>query len=358
MKDNFQSKKSIKIKKTSIRDVALEAGVSISTVSRVIRKYKNVPKETEERVNLAIKKLNYIPNLAAQCLTEGSLKNIGVVLTTSAENAFVNPFYSEVMSGIGHVTQQHGYYVQLLSFYDVETEKTECLKLIRSGRVDGLIVLNARVYDSLLCELSENDYKFVISGRVEDVINNKDVYCVNTDNINDSFKITKHLLDLGHKKIAMINGPREYTVNEDRYAGFRRALLYSGIEYDEELEIQGGYTIQYAKTAVKEKLLIRPDITAIFAKDDIKAIAAIQAIKEMGKRVPEDISVVGYNDYAVSTIIEPNLTTIRVPIFELGKKLAEIMIKLLQGEKVEEQLTVLPTELIIRDSTCVVNSDS
>ena len=354
--NNSYNKRKIN-KKTSIKDVALEAGVSISTVSRVIRKYDNVPKETGERVNAAIKKLNYIPNIAAQCMTEGSLKNIGVVLTTSAENAFVNPFYPEVLSGIGHVTQQHGYYIQLLSFNEKEAEREECMRLIRSGRVDGLILLNTRVYDTLLCELLENGFKFVISGRADESVHKKEVYCVNTDNINDSFKITKHLINLGHRKIAMLNGPKEYTVNQDRYSGYRKALLFSGIEFDEDLEIDGRFSFNDAKEIVKEKLLSRSDITAIFAKDDIKAVAAIQAIKEMGKRVPEDISVVGYNNYAVSKIIEPNITTINVPIFEVGKNLAELIIKLLENQKIEESKILLPTELIIRDSSCIINSD-
>lgn len=341
----------MKREKVSIRDVAREANVSVSTVSRVIRKYPNVPPETEEVVMKAIKKLNYIPNVAAQSLTQGSMRNIGIVFTRSAENAFSNPFFADVLRGIGNVAQKHDYYLQLISFSDLKKEKEECIKLLRSGRVDGLILLSSRIYDSLIYELLSQDLKFVLSGRIlESSLLSEKIHCVNTDNVGDSYKAVCHLIRLGHKKIAIVNAPMEYVVSKDRYDGFRQALLWGGIEHDPDLEIDGGYTLEDARKAVKEKLMKRRDITAIFATDDLKAVAAIQAIKELGMKVPEDIAVIGYNDFEVATVVEPNLTTVRVPIFELGKEAATMLVQLLQNKEIKEKRKIIPTEFIIRDS--------
>ncbi|HYE82635.1 MAG TPA: LacI family DNA-binding transcriptional regulator [Clostridia bacterium] len=337
--------------KISIRDVAKEANVSISTVSRVLRKYSNVPPETEEIVMKAVNKLKYIPNVAAQSLSHGSMQNIGVVFTRSAENAFSNPFYADVLRGIGNVTEKYGYNIQLISYSDLYREKEESIKLLRSGRVDGLILLSSRIYDSLIHDLLSQELKFVLSGRVlENTLLYDKIFSVNTDNLRDSYNAVRHLIDMDHEKIAIVTAPMEYVVSKDRYDGYRQALLSGGIEFDPELEINGGYTLGDAKEAVKEKLSRRKDITAIFATDDLKAVAVIKAANELGFRVPDDIAVIGYNDFEVATIVEPNLTTVRVPIFELGRESANMLIHILKGEDIEVKNKIIPTEFIIRDS--------
>lgn len=354
--DNKRGETMKPAKKISIRDVAKEAGVSVSTVSRVIRKYDNVTEETERVVNAAIDKLNYTPNAAASRLGSGSLENIGVVFTRSADKAFQNPFFSEVLMGIGHVIEEHGYNMQLMMYNDISLERERVMAALASGMIQGVILLSTRTYDLLVQDLVNSQYPFVISGRVSGIYTDKEIYSVNTDNRNDSFKMVKHLADLGHKKIAIINGPHDYVVNRDRYEGYRRALLSSGLDFDEDLEIDGGYTLDDAKKAVVKKLESRPDITAIFAKDDLKAIAAIQGIKELGYRCPEDIALVGYNDYEIAKIAEPRLTTMHVPIYELGTETARMLMKLFKDEPIETSAKILPTKMIIRDS-CGYNLD-
>ena len=342
--------KNNKIQKVSIHDVAKEAGVSVSTVSRVIRKYSNVTKETEIKVNAAIKLLNYTPNAAASRLGSGSLDNIGVVFTRSADKAFQNPYFSEVLMGIGHVLETYGYNMQLMMYNDIEQEKDKVMSALASGMIRGAILLSTRSYDRLIQELANSEYPFVISGRVDGIESDKPIYSVNTDNRGDSFKLVDHLIKLGHKKIAVINGPREYVVNMDRYDGYRRALLTNGLNYDPSLELDGGYTLNDAKKAVVAMLRERQDITAVFAKDDLKAIAAIQGIKEMGYFVPEDIAIVGYNDYEIAKIAEPRLTTMHVPIYDLGTHLAEMLMKRIKKEVINKNTEILPTKLIIRES--------
>jgi DNA-binding LacI/PurR family transcriptional regulator len=336
--------------KVSIYDVAKEAGVSVSTVSRVIRKYSNVTKDTEIKVNAAIKKLKYIPNAAASRLGSGSLNNIGVVFTRSADQAFHNPFFSEILMGIGHVLEEYDYNMQLIMCNDIEVEREKVMGALSSGMISGAILLITRVYDKLIQDLANSQYPFVVSGKVEGIVSNKPIYSVNTDNIDDSFTIVDHLAKLGHKKIAILNGPKEYAVNKDRHDGYRRALLMNGLTYDDGLDIQGGYTLDDAKDAVMKKLIERQDITAIFAKDDMKAIAAMQGIREMGYSIPEDIAIVGYNDFEIAKIAEPKLTTIKVPVYALGVEAATMLMKLINKEEMTDDSLILDTELIVRES--------
>lgn len=338
------------VQKVSIRDVAREANVSVSTVSRVIRKYSNVTKETEEKVNNAIKMLNYIPNAAASRLGSGTLENIGVVFTRSADKAFQNPFFSEVLMGIGHVLEAYDYNMQLMMYNDSQVEREKVMAALASGMIQGVILLSSRSYDMLVQDLANSNYPFVISGRVEGIITNQQIYSVNTDNREGSYIMVDHLAKLGHQKIALINGPKDYVVNLDRYDGYRRALVANGLEYDISLEIDGGFTLNDAKKAVIDTLMKRKDITAIFAKDDMKAIAAMQGIKQLGLRIPEDIAIVGYNDYEIAKISEPQLTTMRVPIYELGVQIATMMMKLFNDEIIEEPSLILDTEIVIRKS--------
>ena len=337
-------------KKVSIHDVAKEAGVSVSTVSRVIRKYSNVTEETNIKVNAAIKKLNYTPNMAASRLGSGSLENIGVVFTRSADRAFQNPFFSEILMGIGHVLEAYGYNMQLMMYNDVNQESEKVRAALASGMIGGVILLSTRSYDAVIQDLAGTDYPFVTSGRIEGISTEKTMYTVNTDNSGDSYMMVDHQAKLGHKKIAIINGPHEYVVNLDRYDGYRRALVANGLAFDSNLEINGGYTLDDARIAVVEKLQERKDITAIFAKDDLKAIAAMQGIRQLGYRIPEDIAIVGYNDYEIAKIAEPRLTTMRVPIYNLGVEAAEMLMKLIKGKPVESSTLILPTEMVIRDS--------
>ncbi|MFA7532713.1 MAG: LacI family DNA-binding transcriptional regulator [Tissierellaceae bacterium] len=336
--------------KISIHDVAREAGVSVSTVSRVIRKYSNVTPETESVVNEAIKKLKYTPNAAASRLGSGSFDNIGVVFTRSADMAFHNPFFSEALMGIGHVLEAYDYSMQLMMYDDAEREKEKVMVALASGMIKGVISLSTRYYDMLVQELSNSQYPFVILGRVEGNSFKDNIYSVNTNNREDSFKIVDHLAKLGHKRIGILNESKEYLVNMDRYDGYRRALLSNGLIFDPSLEINAGYSLDDSKKSIIERIKRKNDITAIFAKDDLKAIAAIQGIKELGLKVPEDIAVVGYNDYEIAKISSPRLTTIKVPVYELGVESAKMLIKLINDEEIDNNECILETKLVIRES--------
>lgn len=337
-------------KKVTIKEVAKEAGVSVSTVSRVLREYDNVPKETHDKVHEAIDKLQYIPNIAAANLGSGSLKNIGIVVTRSADSAFQNPFFSEMIMGIGSVLEKHDYNIQLIMTNDIDKERKRVVTALASGLIQGVILLYSRKYDMLIQDLANTNYPFVVSGRVDGIDSDRTIYSVNTDNASGSFTMVDHLIKLGHSRIAIVNGPMEYIVNIDRYDGYRRALVMNKIPYDPTLEINGGLTFQDAKASIKEAIEKNPDITAIYCKDDMKAVATIQGIKEMGLRVPEDIAVVGYNDYDIASLSSPQLTTMNVPIYKLGKASAQMIVNLIEDQTIEVNPEILPTNIVIRES--------
>ncbi len=338
------------MKKIGIKDVAKEANVSISTVSRVFRKYGNVPKDTENSVLEAAKKLQYTPNIAAQAL-RGSLNNIGIVFTRLAEDAFINPFYSEVLRGISTIIKKENHYMQIIACDTLEEEKAEIRTLLASGRVDGIILLYSRCMDPLIYDLVKNESNFIISGRVEsDHLLKDKIYTVNTDSIKDTYDAVSVLINKGHKKIALINEESNYIVNLDRMNGYKQALISNGIEFDEDLIIIKTKNNRETVNNIKNKLKKHPEISAIFAKDDLIAAYAYEAIKEMGLNIPQDIAVMGHNDLYLASLLEPKLSTVRVPIFELGCKLAENLIKIINKEEIDERHVVLPTELIIRES--------
>ncbi|AZR73380.1 hypothetical protein BBF96_08285 [Anoxybacter fermentans] len=338
--------------KATIKDVARLANVSISTVSRYINGADNLKPETRQKIKKAISQLNYRPNKIAQSL--GSrLCSIGVIATRSSEMAFANPYFSEVLKGIGSIAEANQYDIVLCSSEDEEKEIERCLSLIDGGIVQGLILLSSRIYDRLIYELIRIKFPFVLIGRIlPETLPEPDeyqIYTVNTPNFNDSYNMTKYLIEQGHEKIGFIQAPMNYVVSHDRYQGFCQALQDAGLPLRKEWVINGGYTWKDAYDATIALLSNPPLPTAIFASDDLKAVGACKAIKQAGLKVPDDISIVGHNDYEMASINEPELTTIRVPIYELGLKATKLLIDVINGKKVEPEI-ILPTQLIKRKS--------
>ncbi len=334
--------------KITIKDVAKEAGVSVSTVSRALSKPENVKKEYVKKVLKAAEKLNYTPSITAQNL-KGKLNNIGVILNANTDESFLSPYLSEVLRGIMTITQQKHYFIQLLSCERSAEKTKELISLYNSGRVDGFILLSSKLDDMFIKSFVENDVKFIINGNVydENLINK--VYTVDTLNEEDSFLAVSYLIKLGHRKIAMVNSSAEFTVNYERYMGYKRALSENNIEEDKEIILETGDSIESITSIVRGLLLKRGDITAIFCKNDIKARIVMNIADELGIKIPEELSIVGHNDTYMSEIAKPRLTTVKVPIYEMGVELAERLMLLLNGTEVEKR-KIFETELKLKDS--------
>lgn len=340
-------------KRATIRDVATLAGVSISTVSRVLRDENSVREERRIRVKKAIKELDFTPNVAAQQMHGQKECTIGAITTRSSYQAFGNPYFPSVIGAIGSVTEERGYNLQIHSYSDSMSEIRKTVRLFKSGQVNGFILLSSRVYDPLIVELMKNKIPFTLVGRViENTIPDyDDIYWVNNDNIASSKGAVEYLIHKGHERIGILTAPDKYVVSQDRYIGYRQALVANGKEYHSRYRAEAGYSYEDAKQAAELLVRNNPDMTAIFATDDLKGVAAIEKLTEMGIRIPEQIAVMGCDNFEISKIIRPSLTTINIPIHSLGVAAATMLIDLLEGREVEERHVIFETEMILREST-------
>jgi len=337
----------------TIKDVARAAGVSPSTVSRVISDHPRISQPTKERVRQVMKELGYHPNAIARSLVTQSSRTLGLVMSRAAEKALANPFFPEVIRGIGAVANRARYALLLSTSSSPGRELEECLEMLESHRVDGVILLASRVKDRLVARLAREGYPFVVVGRVPD---DSRVWWVNNDNTQAAREAVEHLLDLGHRRIACLAGAPEYLVTQDRVAGYRQALEARGIPFDPELVRYTDFSRDQGWQAARELLKRSGRPTAFFATDDLLAWGAVQAAADLGLHVPGAVSVMGFNDDPWSAYVNPPLTTVRVPIFELGKVAARLLLERLQDPDAPVQHVLVPTHLVVRRSTAPCRS--
>lgn len=330
----------------TIKDVAKIANVSPSTVSRVIAGSKRISVDTHNRVKKAMRELGYYPNANARNLVKNTTDTIGLVLARSIVSALGNPFFPEVFRGITSITQELGFRLLLSSSKNLLEEEEEALSMLKERRVDGLLLLASRVQDSLIETLIDGNYPFVVVGRVPGVRIN----WVNNDNVRAAEKAISYLTDLGHRTIGLLHGPSELIVSQDRLLGYQQGLKNSGIPFDPTLVREVDFTEAGGFLGMNQLLKTHPEMTAVFAIDDLIAIGVIEAASEKGLAIPDDISIVGFNDSPLASYLKPALTTIRIPIYEMGVKATEMLIDQLQNPSEEICQVVLDSELIIRDS--------
>jgi DNA-binding LacI/PurR family transcriptional regulator len=342
-------------KSSTLSDVAKTAGVTSMTVSRVINQNGYVSEETREKVLRAVKDLNYRRNGLARGLKRQRTDTIGLVLGDIA-----NPYAAELARSIRDVTSQHGYNLFICISEHSAKEDVAAFDALTEHQVDGIIVATRsnRIGDEHLHEMVERGVSVVCIGR--------DFYDENSDSVmadalRGGFQATRHLIDLGHKKIAFIGATLASEKNLKRFQGYLKALEENGLEIDERL-ITGnteanddapGYSTEKLGYEAMKRLLVLPSRpTAVFARNDFTAIGAINAIKENGLRIPEDISIVGFDDIPMAAHTAPALTTVRQPTRRQGSLAAEFLLRRIEAkEAVEREEKILECELIIRDST-------
>lgn len=324
-----------------IADVARMANVSTATVSRVISNAGTVKKETAEKVLEAIKKLNYQPNMLARQLRRSETKTILVVVPD-----ITNTFFSAVLRGIESVAIENGYQVLLGDARNnVETE-TSYLTILGQKKADGLILLTARTDQKILEELSQ-DYPVVLACEYyEGTV----LPTVSIDNVSSARKATEYLISLKHNRIGHISGPLNVVVGRDRCKGFHQAMSKHGLSVDPSLVQEGEFSFESGFNLMMKFLSLEEPPTAIFAGNDEMAMGAVKAAKSKGFRVPEDLSVVGFDDIKFASIFEPALTTIAQPTFDMGRKAMHLLLRLINNEELEKDQFILPDNLIVRDS--------
>ncbi|ACL70369.1 LacI family DNA-binding transcriptional regulator [Halothermothrix orenii] len=335
------------MKNVTIKDVAKYADVSPSTVSRVISNSPSISPETQQRVREAMKKLGYHPNVIARSLVKQKTNTIGLVLSRPTKAAFANPFFPGIIQGIASVAQEEHFSLVLAAAKDYREEHAEALKMLRNRRVDGIILMASRVNDDLIKQLQDNRSKFILIGRSLEI---KDIPLVNNDNIEAAYKAVKYLHKRGYEKVALICGPEEYVVSQDRLTGYKKALEEAGQGFDKSLVMYTNFTFEDGYDATK-KLMAKKDFDAIFAVDDLLALGALRAAQDSGLKVPDDMGIVGFNDDPMVSYVKPALTTVRIPIVEMGEKAARMLIRIITEEDYNGEEQIIPTEILPRGST-------
>jgi LacI family transcriptional regulator len=328
---------------TTIREVAESAGVSYATVSHVINKTRLVSPETRERVLAAMDALNYRPNALARSLRQGKTNTIGLVLPDSA-----NPFFAEISRGIEDEAFKKGYSVFLCNTeLDMQREMFY-VDVLSKKQVDGIIFVAAGDQADSLDYLLGRRMPVVMIDRD---IPNVEVDAVLTDHQLGGYLATRHLLELGHTRIACIAGSSSITPSAERITGYRRALEEAGVAFDESLLVRGDYHAQSGMDITLSLLAMDPRPSAIFALNDLMALGALRAAAEAGFSVPKDLAVVGYDDLEITHFTNPPLTTIAQPKKEIGIQAVNLLVDRMTHRNRPPSRLILPPELIIRRST-------
>lgn len=335
------------MKKVTIKDVAKKADVSPSTVSRVISDNPNISQATKDRVRAIMNKLNYHPNAIARSLVTKQTNTIGLVMSRPTDRAFANPFFSEIIQGISEFAKEKHYNLMISASKDYKFEYEETLKLFKDGRVDGLILMSARVNDKLIDSLRNLNCPFVLIGRCPQF---SDIPRVDNDNIKAAFEMTEFLIQKGAENIALLTGPAEYVVSRDRIAGYKKALKKYGISFRKDLIKNTDFSYDSGYETTEEFLKFIPELDYIFALDDLLAVSALNKIVDTGYKIPEDIGVVGFNDQSIARYVNPSLTTVRIPIQQMGHKAAKMLLRIINESNYRGEELIIPTEIISRQT--------
>jgi LacI family transcriptional regulator len=325
--------------------VAHEAGVSPSTVSRILNGTAKVSEEKSQAVHKAIAKLNFIPNPIAQGLARGKSQTIGVVT-----QAIDSPFFGEGLRGIEDRLEVVGYTPLFISGHFRQNDERECFKQLLARRVDGIIVLHGCLPNSFFVAQAKR-VPLVVTGRS---LSAKSLHSIHFDNFEGARLATQHLLELGHQQIACITGPSEQSNSIDRLRGYQTALTEAGIAIKPELTAQGDFREFQGGMAVQQLIDSRVPFSAILACNDQSAYGAALQLYRKGLRVPDDISLVGFDDLRSSSFTIPPLTTVRIGIYDIGKAAAMAIVDLIEG-RIPHNVAP-PPELIVRESTKRVRS--
>jgi LacI family transcriptional regulator len=323
----------------TVLDVARVAKVSISTVSRILNGSARVSAEKREAVEAAIRALDFKPNLFARSLKMGTTMTVGLV-TQDIES----PFFTRVMRGIEDALNGSGYAPIIVSGHWNAKEEEERIRLLMARRVDGIVIITGRLDDATVRELALRQ-PIVMAGRAMSARNVRSVYF---DQEHGGFLATRYLLSMGHRRIAFIAGVRDHLDAQHRFAGYCRALEEAGVAYDEALIQYGDFTESGGVLAMTRLLDTQQAFTAVFAANDQTAIGARGVLHRRGIRVPDDISLVGFDDLPVSAYLTPPLTTVRQPLFEMGLYCGAMLLHMLGGAMPERELPGL--ELVVRDT--------
>ena len=331
------------VKMATIKDVAQSAGVSIATVSRVLNGSSSVKPATKAAIQRAIEKLNYHPNALARGLQKKQSKTIGVLFPDATSY-----YFAEIIRGINNSVQQAGYKIMVSSAHDATDEANTFMSLWKSQQVSGLIVMMPSTRNVNIFTSSQRNIPLILLNTA--ITDGADI-TIKIDNYSGALEITRHLINHGHKAIGFIHGAPNNHDSEERYRGYCDALKLADLTTSPYWEFHGNFTENSGYRAVISLLNHPEKPSAIFAANDSMAIGAIEAIRQFSLKVPQDIAIVGFDDISTAQYINPPLTTMNVPVLEMGEQAGNHLIGLLENRRqTSTQNITVPTHLVVRES--------
>ena len=344
------------MKRISIKDVAKEAGVSASTVSYVLNRTptETISPETTQRVMDAVKKLGYVPNLNARSLSSRRSNLIGVLIPQTEpgkELMFSNPFYGELLSSIEYTARQHGYHLLLSG----TKEDQDYLSIARNRGVDGVIIVGTYPGENLM-QLKTLDVPIVL---VDSYVKDDAFHTIGIEDREGARTATRYLISKGHRRIAFVSGSiRENGVNMKRFQGYRDAMQEAGLTVDETAVYSGTVDYEYGMEAACDFLARGRQQTAAFVTADVITMGLIRGLQQNHVRIPEDVSVVSFDDVYLSQMANPALTTIHQDIGEKGKQAVQLVLDAARSGEHHHTECILPLSLVERESVCEWREES
>ncbi|MEU1268409.1 LacI family DNA-binding transcriptional regulator [Streptomyces sp. NPDC005799] len=330
----------------TLEEVAAHAGVGRGTVSRVVNNAAGVKESTRRAVQRAIEELGYVPNLAARSLAGRRADAVALVLTEPDWRMFAEPFFSEVVSSLGDALADTGMQL-LLTLVRSEEERRRFLEYARGGRVDGVLMMSVHAGDQLPDMLAEARLPTVLLGRRS---GDEHVSYVDADNVGGARGAVSYLLKEGRRAIATITGPLDMYVAQCRLRGYQDALVSAGLENGPSWVAESDFTEDSGRRAMAELLERHPEIDGVLAASDTTAAGALQALRIAGRRVPDDVAVIGFDDFPLAQCTEPRLTTVRQPLGEMGRAMIRLLLEEMEEPFVAWRQVILRTELVVRES--------
>jgi LacI family transcriptional regulator len=329
----------------TIHDVAKRAGVAPITVSRVVNNSGYFSQETRRRVESAIAELEYVPNRLARSLRSKRTNTLALVLTD-----ITNPFFTTLARGVEDAASDAGFTVIFCNTDESETEERKYLQVLLQQQVDGILLVPARSSaEPVKLIQKQNTPVVVLDRRVPPEAQVDMVHC---DNENGAYQLVKTLIDLGHRQIAILGGPRSVSTADDRLAGYQRALCEVGVTNNDHLIYAGTFTQASGYELVQQVLKAEPRPTALFAANNLIAIGALRALRDSGLRVPEEMAMVSFDDLPANLVTFPFFTVVAQPAYEMGFTATQLLLARLAGKAPEQcQEVILPTEMIVRQSS-------
>ncbi|OQO93819.1 LacI family transcriptional regulator [Saccharomonospora piscinae] len=328
----------------TLEEVARVAGVSRSTVSRVINNSPGVSGRARRAVTRAIETVGYVPNEAARSLVTRRTNSVALVVSEPGERVFGDPFFAGVLRGV-HAGLSGSLRQLVLMMLAEDDDGARLEKYLCSGHVDGALVVSMHGDDPLPQRLAEAGLPVVAGGRP---LSGSDVPYVDADNFTGGLTAARHLTSTGRRGLGTLAGPADMAVGIDRFAGWRLGLSEAGVGAD--AVVHSDFTVEAGARAMADLLERHPELDAVFAAADIIAVGALRELAARGLAVPDDVAVVGFDDSVLATTVTPRLTTVRQPVEELGRTMTWRLLAQLAGETPLPPSILLPTELVVRES--------